>query len=258
MTNPEDNGTVDLPIKTATFRFYAELNDFLPRERRQRPFRHRFRGSPAVKDVIEALGVPHTEVDLILINGSSSNFETPLDDGDYVAVYPVFESLDISSLTQVRQHPLRQTRFILDVHLGRLARLLRLLGFDTRYCNTYTDPEIVAIARREHRIILTRDTNLLKRRTVTHGYWVRATDPIDQAREVLQRFDLREQVLPFSRCLRCNGRLQPVDKEEILSRLPPHVAAHHDEFLICEGCHRVYWRGSHLRRLQAQIDRILQ
>jgi len=217
MTNPEDNGTVDLPIKTATFRFYAELNDFLPRERRQRPFRHRFRGSPAVKDVIEALGVPHTEVDLILINGSSSNFETPLDDGDYVAVYPVFESLDISSLTRVRQHPLRQTRFILDVHLGRLARLLRLLGFDTRYCNTYTDPEIVAIARREHRIILTRDTNLLKRRTVTHGYWVRATDPIDQAREVLQRFDLREQVLPFSRCLRCNGRLQPVDKEEILS-----------------------------------------
>lgn len=211
-----------------------------------------------MKDVIEALGVPHTEVDLVLINGNSAGFETPLEDGDHVAVYPVFESLDISSLTRVRQRPLRQTRFILDVHLGKLARLLRLLGFDARYSNTYHDPEIVAIARREHRIILTRDITMLKRRAVTHGYWVRATNPISQAREVLQRFDLRGQVQPFTRCLRCNGRLHPVDRKEILSRIPPHVAAHHNDFLICETCHHLYWRGSHLRRLQAQIDQILQ
>lgn len=241
----------------AEFRFYAELNDFLPREWRQRSFSYAFRGVPAVKDTIEAIGVPHAEVELILVNGESVGFGYQLQSGDRVAVYPVFESLDVSEVIQVRPQPLRETRFVLDVHLGKLARLLRLLGFDARYRNDYEDPEIVELAREEHRIILTRDVGLLKHSEVTHGYWLRATDPLAQAREVVERFDLRDQARPFTRCLRCNGILQPIDKAAVVDRLPPKVAREHETFYQCRSCDQVYWRGSHFRRLQQKIERIL-
>lgn len=242
---------------TTYFRFYAELNDFLPPERRQRTFAHEIRGQPAVKDTIEALGVPHTEVDLILINGQSVGFDAQVQAGDRVAVYPVFESLDIGPVTRLRAAPLRRPAFVLDVHLGKLARLLRMLGFDARYHNDLSDPELVEIALRERRIILTRDVGLLKRGEVTHGYWVRSTAPMAQAREVVQRFDLRDRAAPFTRCIACNGELAPVDKAAVRSQLPPRVAEAHETFQQCRRCGKVYWRGSHYEQLRVKARHIL-
>jgi uncharacterized protein with PIN domain len=246
----------------AEFRFYAELNDFLDAQRAGgRAFPYTFRGHPSVKDAIEALGVPHTEVDLILANGEAVDFEYHLRPGDRIAVYPVFESLDISPLARLRERPLRHTTFVLDVHLGKLARLLRMLGFDTRYRNDYEDEEIATVAEAEGRIVLTRDRGLLMRSAVTHGYWVRSTAPIVQAREVVQRFDLREQVQPFTRCLRCNGMLDPVPAESVRDQVPPQAAAWCEErgctYRRCARCGQVYWPGTHYERMQRTVTRIL-
>ena len=236
-----------------TFRFYQELNDFLPEESRKEAIPFRFEVSPSVKDAIEALGVPHVEVDLIVVNGRSVDFTHRLCDGDRIAVYPVFESLDISPIVRLRPEPLRRTAFIADVHLRKLARFLRLLGFDTMHSNEYDDAEIVAIAARESRIILTRDRQLLKRGAVTHGYWVRNTKPIEQAREIVRRFDLSDRIRAFSRCLSCNGLLRSVAKEGVFDRIPPKTAAWLDEYHECESCRKLYWRGTHHERLTALI-----
>ncbi len=244
-------------MSVAIFRFYGELNDFLPPKQRQRDIEYSFRNTPAVKDAIEALGVPHTEVDLIVVNGQSVGFSHRVRDGDRVAVYPVFESLDISPIVQVREKPLRQIAFVADVHLGKLARLLRLLGFDTVHSNAYHDSELVALAAREGRIVLTRDRGLLKHNAVTHGYWLRSTDPIEQAREVVRRFNIEAVIDPFRRCLVCNGLLVPVEKEKILARIPPKVATEHDEYFLCSSCQKLYWRGTHYPKLEKHIVAII-
>lgn len=245
-------------MNTATFRFYGELNDFLPLERRQRDITYLFKNTPAVKDAIEALGVPHVEVDLILVNSQSVDFSYRLSSGNRVAVYPVFESLDITPLVKLRERPLRRIAFIADVHLGKLARLLRLLGFDTLHSNDYRDEELVATAAREGRILLTRDRDLLKHNAVTHGYWLRSTKPLEQAREVVWRFDLAALVEPFQRCLVCNGLLAPVEKKEVLSQIPHKVALWQEEYFICQRCKKVYWRGTHYPRLEEKIAYILE
>ncbi|HDL86370.1 MAG TPA: twitching motility protein PilT, partial [Candidatus Acetothermia bacterium] len=241
----------------ATFRFYAELNDFLSQERRKRAFDYEFDGSPGIKDAIEALGVPHVEVDVILANGVSVGFSYRLQDGDRVAVYPVFESLDVSPLVKLRPEPLRHTAFIADVHLRRLAHYLRLLGFDTLHENDYADEQIIQIAARGGRIILTRDRMLLKNGAVTRGYWVRSTDPIEQAREIIHRFDLRGQVKLLARCPTCNGEIVPVEKKEVYERIPPKTARWLDEYFICTGCGKLYWRGTHYPKILERIDAIL-
>jgi uncharacterized protein with PIN domain len=245
------------PANRAQMRFYAELNDLLARERRGRAFVYRFWGRPSVKDAIEALGVPHTEVDLILVNGASVGFDQRLRDGDRVAVYPVFEGLDISPLIRLRPAPLRRTAFVLDVHLGSLARLLRMLGLDALYRDDYDDDEIVDLSLREGRIILTRDRGLLKRGAVTHGCWVRAMDPVQQARQVVRRLDLRAQVRPFTRCMRCNGDIERVDADVVRAQLPPQTAAWQDTFCRCADCGQVYWQGTHHDSMQDTVARIL-
>lgn len=240
---------------TARFRFYAELNDFLPPHRRQRDVAHVFTGHPSLRSAVVTLGVPPPEVDLVLVNGDPADWQRRLADGDRVSVYPVFESFDIASLARLRPRPLRRSRFVLDVHLGRLARALRLLGLDTRYGNDLADAVIVRLAREEGRIILTRDRGLLAAPEVTHGYWVRATDVEAQVREVLARFDLARQLAPFSRCLACNGELAPVAKEAVDHRLPPGTRRTYDAFWRCAGCGRIYWRGAHWARLKAMVAR---
>jgi len=243
-------------MNTAIFRFYAELNDFLPSALRHKAFDHPFRGTPAVKDTIESLNVPHTEVDLILINGVPATFSARLSDGDRVSVYPVFEALDIGPLVRLRPHPLRETRFLLDVHLGRLARSLRLLGFDSDYGNNYEDDELSDRATHEGRILLTRDRGLLKRSAIERGYCVRQTRPREQVLEILARFDLVGSINPFSRCMACNAVLRLVSKSEVRESVPAHVRDLHDDFTRCEGCGRVYWRGSHYDRLKLFVDSI--
>jgi uncharacterized protein with PIN domain len=241
----------------AFFRFYAELNDFLPLDRRQIEFAHCFEDRASIKDMIESLGVPHTEVDLILVGGESVDFSYIVKDKDRISVYPVFESIDISSLVRLRPHPLREIRFVLDNHLGKLASYLRLLGFDTAYRNNYSDTDLALLSSNENRILLTRDRGLLKRSMVTYGYCVRDTDPERQLIEVIRRFDLSHVCSPFNRCLSCNALLEPVSKEAISDRLPPKVRQHYDEFHICRTCDRVYWKGSHYERMQQFISEIL-
>jgi uncharacterized protein with PIN domain len=235
----------------ASFRFYAELNDLLPSARRQVAFEHAFSGRVSVKDMIESLGVPHTEIELILVNGRSVDFNYIVRDGDSISVYPVFESLDIHPLLRLRPEPLRDPRFILDGHLGRLAAYLRLLGLDAAYRNDFSDEELARRAAGERRILLTRDRGLLKRSAIERGYCVRSDSPREQAREVVERFDLRPSTAPFRRCLSCNGLLQPVAKQAVWERLPPGTRERFDDFFLCPDCGKIFWPGSHYARLQA-------
>jgi uncharacterized protein len=237
-------------------RVYAELNEFVAPELRDRVMRRPFRPHQTVKDVIEAAGVPHTEVDLVLVNGEPVGFTHRPTAGDRITVYPVFETLDIGPINRLRPEPLRDVRFVVDVHLGRLARHLRLLGFDTRWSNDLDDATLSAIGEAEHRVVLTRDRGLLKRRCVTHGLFVHAEHPIDQAAEVVRRLDLANRLAPFTRCLRCGGRLAPVDKADVLARLEPLTRMHVDEFHRCARCGQVYWRGSHHARLAGVVEQI--
>jgi uncharacterized protein with PIN domain/sulfur carrier protein ThiS len=241
----------------ADFRFHAELNHFLPASKREISFSHYFEERASIKDMIEALGVPHPEVDAIAVNGKAVDFSYIVQDGDRIEVYPVSVSSEVSEQASVRPQLLSILRFVLDVHLGKLAASLRMLGFDTLYRNDYDDEELAQISASEQRILLTRDKGLLMRSLVTYGYYVRATNPEQQVVEVLQRFDLFGKVLPFQRCIRCNGLLEPVAKEAIVDQLPQKTRLSIDEFHRCRECHQIYWRGSHYERMQQFIEGVL-
>lgn len=245
-------------MAAAKFRFYEELNDFLPPDRRKQTFRHPCAEHATVKNAIESLGVPHTEVELVLVNGVSVGFSRRVEEGDEISVYPKFESFDISPLLRVRERPLRDTRFVADAHLGGVAKYLRLLGFDTLYRNDYDDAELAQISVSEHRIVLTRDRDLLMHRVITHGCYLRALKPAAQLQEVLLRLDLFGAMRPFSRCLRCNGSLERIGKEVLRSRLRDSTLRFYDDFWTCPDCDRVYWPGPHFRRLQEIVDGALR
>jgi len=237
----------------AWFRFYEELNDFLAPERRKSSFEHVFDRRASVKDFIESFGVPHPEVELILVNGEPVGFGYIVGDGDRVSVYPVFESIDVFELVKLRPQPLRRMRFVLDVHLGVLARYLRLCGFDTLYRNDYEDEVLAQISAAQQRILLTREGALLKLKIVTHGYCVRRDKPREQLAEVVARFDLYRLIHPFRRCARCNGCLKDVPKSAIEHRLEPLTRRYYEHFTICDQCQRLYWRGSHFGPIQRLI-----
>jgi len=240
-----------------TFRFYEELNDFLAPDQRGCEFTCTCARAATTKHMIESLGVPHTEVELLLVNGESVGFDRLLGDGDRVAVYPKFEALDIVPLLRVRERPLRVMRFIADAHLGGLARLLRMIGFDTLHDSHYVDDEIERISRTECRIVLTRDRDLLKRRGITHGCYVHAVRSAGQLSEIVDRLDLARSSRPFTLCLHCNAPLRSIDKAQVAPVLPPTILAHHDRFSTCDVCHRIFWEGSHWRRMRSMLDGLL-
>jgi uncharacterized protein len=242
---------------TATFRFYEELNDFIARPLRGRAFSCVCAHAATTKHMIEALGVPHTEVELIIVNGESVGFDRVLRNGDRVAVYPKFEALDVTPLLRVRERPLRTVRFVADAHLGGLAQLLRLAGFDTLYDNHFADAEIEALAASEDRIVLTRDRELLKRRTITHGCYVRSLKPQAQLREVIDRLDLAGSIHAFRLCLTCNAPLRRIEQAEVAGRAPEGVLERHNRFATCDVCRRVFWEGSHWKRMRTLIDSLL-
>jgi len=237
----------------ACFRFYAELNDHLPPERQYKTLEKSFFLPSAVKDMIESFGVPHTEVDLIVANGQSVGFSYLVQNGDRIAVYPMFESLDVTSEQRLRPSPLRNPKFVLDLHLGKLAAYLRMLGFDAEYGPSFADTRLVEISAEEHRILLTRDRGLLMYAAVTHGYWVRETDSRKQVAEVIRRFDLAGAIQPFTRCMACNGVLERISKEQAQNLVPEHAIELYDEFQHCGQCGRFYWRGSHYDRMRRWI-----
>jgi len=242
--------------KTIKLRFYEELNDFLPEEKRKKRFTHQFIDRTSVKDLIESLGVPHTEVDLILVNGKSVGFKYLINDGDDISVYPVFESFDISEVQHLRPKPLRKPKFVADVHLGRLTKYLRMMGFDVSYENNFDDEEIVELSLKEKRAILTKDRGILKRNNVTHGYFVRSSKAEEQVKEILNRFNLQKEIKEFSRCIECNELLKPVKKEEVINQLPPKVSRSQNEFYICPACNKIFWKGTHYQRMLTFIQRL--
>ena len=242
----------------ANFRFYEELNDFLPPRRRKCAIACVCASGATVKHAIEALGVPHTEVELILANSESVDFSYVLQEGDHISVYPVLESLDVTRMVKVRAEPLRRTRFIADAQLGGLAKYLRMLGFDTLYENRYTDAQVARISANEQRIVLTRDRALLMHKLISHGCYVRGTRPIQQLEEIVSRLDLYRAIKPLSRCLRCNRELEPVAKEVIRDRLPPGGAPFYRRFWICHQCDRIYWEGSHWHRMEQVIGDLMR
>jgi len=238
-------------MAAATFRFCAELNDLLPREWRGRVTEHRFREPASIKDRIEAHGVPHTEVDAILVNGVAVDFAHLLRDGNCVDVYPFSEAL--AAAVPLRP-PYPRGRFVLDQHLGRLAAYLRLLGLDSVHRAVFPDDDLVRVALAEDRVLLTRDRRLLMRRALVHGGFVHATDPFEQVPEVLRRFPAPASMAPFTRCMACNALLRAVAREAVEDRLLPDTRQYYRDFRECTGCGRVFWDGSHVRRMRAWVD----
>jgi len=243
-------------IHKILLRFYEELNDFLPKEKRKVRFEHLYIDRASIKDVIESLGVPHTEVDLILVKGNSFGFDYLISDGDDISIYPVFESMDITDLQHLRPKPLRNPKFIADVHLGKLTRYLRMMGFDVLYKNNFEDDEIVNLSLTEKRSILTKDRGILKCSKVTHGYWIRNKQVRAQVEEVIKRFDLKKIIKEFSRCIDCNSLLIKTNKDEILNELPPKVAGYQEEFYRCPECKKNYWKGTHHQKMLKFIQSI--
>jgi uncharacterized protein with PIN domain len=240
-------------MNRVTFRFYGPLNDFLRSDQRQVAFSISFTGRRSVKDAVESVGVPHPEIDLILLNGETARFDTTVGDGARIAAFPRFYTIDISGTHHVRPHRPEAVRFALDGHLGKLARRLRLLGIDALCPAACDDDALATMAARDTRILLTRDRELLKRRAIAHGYFIRETEPHRQVFEVLQRYGPVD-VEPFSRCIRCNGELRDVAKRIVEPILPPRTRDHYEQFRMCRECGRVYWQGSHWPRLQRIVD----
>jgi uncharacterized protein with PIN domain len=242
----------------AQFRFYDNLNDFLPRARKVSWIPFEFTGTPAVKDAIEAIGVPHPEVDVILVNGAPVSFYQSLHPHDQVQVYPSAPDKAWPEGYSLQANLPASNRFVLDVHLGKLAKILRLLGFDTCYQNNYSDKTIAQIADAQNRLVLTRDIGLLKQKTIRRGYWLRSQNPEEQLSEAIRYFNLKTYLKPFTRCLACNGLIEPVTKETVWNQLPPKTRLHFQEFFHCSSCGRVYWKGSHYERMQAFMQRVEQ
>ena len=253
-------------MNRAWFRFYTDLNEFLAHSRREKTFEYSFGPDQSVKHLIEAMRVPHTEVGKVLVNGIPVNFSYLVRDGDHVEVFPIVASgskqgaeaatvvsTDAASPLQSKNG---QSRFILDNHLGKLAAYLRMLGFDTLYRNDYQDDELAKVASEEDRILLSRDRGLLMRRAIQRGHCLHTMDPKQQVVEVVQRFDLFDEIQPFQRCLRCNSPLHPVDKQLILDRLEPLTRLYYNEFHICAACDQIYWKGSHYERMRRFLEKI--
>ncbi len=235
------------------FRCYAELNDFLSAKQKYTSFNYRIKTPAVVSEAITSIGIPLSEVDLILVNSTPVERFYRLSSGDYISVYPVFESFDISSLKNIEREPLRKTKFIADAHLGKLTKYLRMLGFDTLYRNDFGDDEIINISLRDKRIILTRDKRLLNSRKVTHGYYIRAIDKHEQLTEVVNKFDLISQFKPFIRCMTCNSILVRKSPDKVKDLIGINIAYSYEEFYYCESCHKVFWKGSHFKRMESQI-----
>lgn len=239
------------------FRFFRGLNVFLKKSRRYRIFPCSVKGHPAIKDTIEALGVPHVEVGSIFVNRRSVDFSYQLQDQDHILVYPQDLRLPPKKKGVLSCLPPDPLKFVLDSHLGKLMRHLRLLGFDTVYRKDFPDEEIVRIAKQEKRIVLTRDVALLKNKVVRYGYWVRSPDPTKQIKEILRRYKIHlKNIKPFRLCLECNGKIKPIAMKKISDRLPPLVREYYRRFFICRRCRKIYWQGSHYENLVHFIQRL--
>ncbi|MGW1889643.1 Mut7-C RNAse domain-containing protein [Streptomyces sp. NPDC002004] len=220
--------------------FAPELGTFLPGARRSGPTPVRTDGVSSLGHVVESLGVPLTEVGELCVDGR----EVPVSH-----VPSSGETVEVRTVTRPQPVPGAPLRFLLDVHLGTLARRLRLLGVDAAY--DAEDPGDAALAARsaaERRVMLSRDRGLLRRRELWAGAYVYSDQPDDQLRDVLGRF--APDLAPWTRCTACNGSLKDATKDEVADQLEGGTQRSYDVFAQCVECARVYWRGAHHDRLE--------
>ena len=232
-------------MKVARFDFAPSLQPLLKRDLRDRPVEMHFRGPQSIKHLIESLGIPHTEIGSVIVNGQTFGLDYIVDNGDRIEVQPVAPSNQIV-----------EPRFVLDGHLGRLASHLRMLGLDCLYHNGYEDEELVQISIEDKRILLTRDRLLLMHKVITQGYLLRSLNSNEQLFEVVHRYGLVRWVKPFQRCMRCNHPLKSVEKETVLEKLEPLTKKYYHEFKLCPACDQVYWKGSHYERMLKLIETV--
>jgi len=245
-------------MRTIHLRCYEELNEFLPIEKRKVQFTHTIPVQTSVKDLIESFNIPHTQVQMIMVNGEQKYFSYIVHHNDRISVYPFFHNFDVHSLSKI-YHPIPEAiRFIVDQHLGKLARYLRMLGIDTAYNENLSGHEFVEKANHENRILITKDHSILKRNELKFGYFIYADDLDSQLEELVLQFKMKEHILLFSRCLECNSILHPVEKAQIEHRLPKKVREGHDTFTMCEPCDKIYWKGMHYQRMKQKIENILK
>ncbi len=250
-------------MKKVYLRFYGPLKDFLTGEHLtcdffgiSSCFVYQYRGRQTTRDIIEAQGVPHTAVDLILLEGEPVDFSYLVNSGDYLSIYPVWRSLKLDDEYSLTPELPVEIKFVLDSHLGKLASYLRMLGFDSLYRNDFLDPELARLSSETSRILLTRDRGLLRRRQVKLAYFIRSDFPADQLEEVLERFELLERIPEIRRCPLCNTTLEKVAKKDILERLEPLTRKYYQDFSRCPDCDKIYWQGSHYRRLEELLQKI--
>lgn len=232
---------------TAHIFFHGALNDFLQKSRKNTWIIYTFKDTPAVKDALEALGVPHVEVSSIRINEQVVRPYDPLHYGDRVQATPF-------SPDEIQANMQQPPTFVVDVNAGSLAKTLRMLGFDTAFENGMQDNDIAALAARQNRIVLTRDIALLKHKIIQQGYWLRSQLLREQLDEVMSRYGLRRYLQPFTRCIACNGLIYPVDKSAVINQLPVKVKQCYDRFFQCSHCKNVYWEGTHYARMTDFIN----
>lgn len=238
-------------------RFYGDLNDLLFSKFVGPVLDRVLPGPTSAKDLIEGCGVPHTEVDLILSNNHPVDYSFLVDKDQQISVYPFFNHIDIPANERLQKLTLPHNRFLVDTNLGKLARYLRMAGFDTAYVRGQSDKEIISQMVEEKRALLSRDRKLLMHKVITTGYLPRSDDPAEQLQEVFRRFKLHNHVNSFSRCANCNNILRAVSKEEIIDQLEPLTKRYYDDFSQCPGCGKVYWPGSHRKRMDERVKELL-
>lgn len=229
-----------------TLTVHGKLNDFLPNHSIENSVQVPFNQKTALKHIVEVIGIPHPEVGIVQVDGHEAGLNYAVQDGDQVHIFPRV----VAELHYSAEGP----KFVLDNHLGKLADYLRLLGFDVVYAKDWPDGDIAQYAHEQSRILLTRDRGLLKRKIVADGYCVRADDPEQQLAEVVAQYRLNNYVTPFQRCSRCNGKLAPARKEDIIEQLQPLTRKYYDEFTQCAGCGQIYWKGSHFQHMQNMLS----
>jgi len=234
--------------------FHGDLSVFLRSKAGDAVIERPLAEKTSVKDLIESCGVPHPEVDLILVNEQVVGFDHTMANSAKVAVFPVENRGTFH--TEQRLQTVSISRFVADGHLGALTRNLRLLGFDVAYDQNADDRQLLEVMARENRALLTRDRRLLMHGIVQHGYYPRSHNADEQTIEVVRRFDLSELIAPFTRCLRCNAPLEDATKAEIVDKLEPLTKIYYDQFRRCPGCKQIYWSGSHFPKLQRRVEEI--
>lgn len=245
-------------IVQVKLRFYGNLNKLLKKKFRDSDFIRTLPEPTSVKDLIEGCGVPHTEADLILLDSCPTDFDTLIRGGELVSVYPFFMSFDLPAQYKLQFPEPIQVRFLVDVNLGKLARYLRMAGFDAAYDNKASDPQLIEQMQMENRVLLTRDKKLLMHSVIKQGYLVRNTNPDDQLEEVFERYNLYRKTDPYTRCILCNTELKSVSKKTVMDDLEPLTKKYFNRFSQCPQCEKIYWRGSHRNRLNSKVKNLLE